>query len=109
MTDKLAKLTELPHLNMRLVQLTDANGFCYVDLDKIEGISGPMFLKRNPESRKIILTSGYVLYCVNTSLNCEKLGIPFDAMGAVEEDEEDDRPRKPRGRKPTYFRRGPAA
>ncbi len=128
MTDKIAKRTDLPHLNTRLVQLTDSNGFCYVDINRIEGISGPMFLKRNPESRKLCLSSGYVLYCANTPLNCEKLGIPFDTMerqrGPVRpsdlSDEEaaalvvleaakERRAKSANTRKPPYFRRAPKA
>ena len=84
-----------------LTEFEDANGNCYIDLTKVLAVSGPMQAKQNPESRKVVLP-GYVIYILNNEANCKKLGIGYYSIAAQP------KPKKPRTRKPGYFRRGAA-
>ena len=89
--------------------LDDANGKCHVDLTCVQAISGPVKTKYNPESRKLVMDSGYIVYIVNTVDNCAALGIAHETLEGREQDEDDAPAPKRRARKPApWMRRGSA-
>ncbi len=85
-----------------MIELEDANGHCFIDLSKCLGISGPVQVKRSPESRKVVMP-GYVIYILNSESNSKKLGIEFET-NEDDEPEEEEAPKR-KARKPMPWMR----
>lgn len=77
-----------------LIELTDANGACWVRRRAIEAVSGPVAIKGGPPTRRLSLKGGVQFYCLDTSENGKALRLrgwgtePAKPVGKADETEE---------------------